>query len=104
MAIGSSDAPTKRAIVLSGGGARGAYEAGALRFLLQEFPKRSGLSVDFDIVSGTSVGAIHACFLAATAELGAERGELLTNIWEDLRVDEADLRAPRSRRPRPWKP
>ena len=88
MATGSSIAPPKRAIVLSGGGARGAYEAGVLRFLVEEFPKRSGLSVNFDIVSGTSVGAIHACFLAATAELGSERGQLLTNIWDDLRVDE----------------
>ena len=88
MAKASSAAPPKRAIVLSGGGARGAYEAGVLRFLLQEFPKRSGLPVNFDIVSGTSVGAIHACFLAATADLGAERGELLASIWDDLRVDE----------------
>ena len=88
MAKGSSVVPPKRAIVLSGGGARGAYEAGVLRFLLEEFPKRSGLSVEFDIASGTSVGAIHACFLAATADLGTERGPLLANIWEDLRVDE----------------
>jgi NTE family protein len=34
------------------------------------------------------VGAIHACFLAATADLGVERGDLLTHIWDDLRVDE----------------
>ena len=88
MAKGSSVAPPKRAIVLSGGGARGAYEAGVLRFLLEEFPKRSGLSVNFDIASGTSVGAIHACFLAATANLGPERGQLLSQIWDDLRVEE----------------
>ncbi len=78
----------KRAIVLSGGGARGAYEAGVLRFLLDEFPRRSGLSPDFDIVCGTSVGAIHACFLAATMHLGPERAERLLEVWETLRVDE----------------
>jgi len=74
--------------VLSGGGARGAYEAGVLRYLLVDFPRRTGLRADFDIVCGTSVGAIHACFLAATAHLQEERGELLLKIWEDLRVDE----------------
>ena len=63
MAAGHPRPKPKRAIVLSGGGARGAYEAGVLRFLLDEFPRRSGLSPDFDIVCGTSVGAIHACFL-----------------------------------------
>jgi len=83
------DGRPRRAIVLAGGGARGAYEAGVLRFLLETFPKRSGLPVDFEIVSGTSVGAIHACFLAATAHLdGAERGRQLVEIWENLHVND----------------
>lgn len=78
----------RRAIVLSGGGARGAYEAGVLRFILEVLPKRTGLDVSFDLVSGTSVGAIHACFLAATAHLDQnERGQRLTQIWENLNVD-----------------
>jgi NTE family protein len=78
----------KRAIVLAGGGARGAYEAGVLRYLLTEFPRRTGVRAKFDIVSGTSVGAIHACFLAATAHEGEERAQHLMDIWEDLQVDE----------------
>jgi NTE family protein len=77
-----------RSIVLSGGGARGAYEAGVLRFLVEALPARTGIEPKFDIVSGTSVGAIHACFLAATAHMGPERGDLLSRIWEGLRVDE----------------
>ena len=78
----------KRAIVFSGGGARGAYEAGVLRFLVEELPRRHGIRPHFDIVSGTSVGAIHACFMAATAEDGEDRGRRLAAIWEDLHVDE----------------
>jgi NTE family protein len=78
----------KRAIVLSGGGARGAYEAGVLRFLLDDFPKRTGLDPRFDIVCGTSVGAIHACYLAATAEGMPGRGQRLVDIWRELRVEE----------------
>ena len=78
----------KRAIVLAGGGARGAYEAGVLTFLLEDLPKRLGRPIDFDIVCGTSVGAIHAAFLAATADVSTGRGEALKEIWEKLRVDE----------------
>jgi NTE family protein len=78
----------KRAIVLSGGGARGAYEAGALRFLLDDFPRRSGLDPQFDILCGTSVGAIHACYLAGTAEGVENRGSRLVDIWKELKVDE----------------
>ena len=83
-----ADERPKRAIVLSGGGARGAYEAGVLRFLVEELPRRFSVRPDFDIVSGTSVGAIHACFMAATADGGEERGKRLAGIWEDLEVSE----------------
>jgi NTE family protein len=78
----------KRAVVLSGGGARGAYEAGVLRFILDELPKRTGITPDFEIVSGTSVGAIHACFVAATADEQEDRGKRLVEIWDRMRVQE----------------
>ncbi len=78
----------KRAVVLSGGGARGAYEAGVLRFILDELPGRTGIKPDFEIISGTSVGAIHACFLAATADETERRGERLVEIWDRMRVQE----------------
>lgn len=78
----------KRAIVLSGGGARGAYEAGVLRFILDELPRRYGVDPKFEIICGTSVGAIHAAFIAATADQIDGRGPRLVKIWEDLQVDE----------------
>ena len=87
MLIRPADKP-KRAVVLSGGGARGAYEAGVLRFILDELPARAGITPDFEIVSGTSVGAIHACFLAATADETDRRGERLVQIWDRMRVQE----------------
>jgi NTE family protein len=75
----------RRALVLSGGGARGAYEAGVLRYLFEALPRRLGHAPRIDIVSGTSVGAIHACFVAATAHLaGDARGERLQSVWESL--------------------
>ncbi len=79
---------TKRAVVLSGGGARGAYEAGVLRFILDDLPARTGITPEFEIVCGTSVGAIHACYLAATADQREGRGEGLVEIWNRMRVHE----------------
>jgi NTE family protein len=55
----ATSATTKTAVVLSGGGARGAFEAGVLKSLSQ---RRS-----FDIVCGTSIGAINAALTAQQA-------------------------------------
>ena len=78
----------RRAIVFAGGGARGAYEAGVIQYILDELPARLGHQPRFDILCGTSVGAIHACFLAATAHLTANRGARLANVWNSMRVEE----------------
>lgn len=76
------------ALVLSGGGARGAYEAGVLRYLREELPQPARSKVKFDILCGTSVGAVTACFMAATADRPEEQGRGLAAIWERLRFDE----------------
>src|SRR5207249_4322986 len=73
------------ALVMSGGGARGAYEAGVLRYLLDDLPHRLGRPVHFDIVTGSSVGAIHACYVAATIGQPAA-GLRLADIWRSLEV------------------
>jgi NTE family protein len=78
------NARPRRALVLSGGGARGAYEAGVLRYLFAGLPKRLGHAPRIDLVSGTSVGAIHACFVAATAHQGEERAAQLAEAWEGM--------------------
>ncbi len=69
-------------LVLAGGGARGAYEAGALSVLEPEL-ERAGARPE--IVVGSSVGAINAAHVAATRQLpaaaAAERGlETWSNI------------------------
>jgi len=48
------------ALVLSGGGARGAYHVGVLAGLAERLP-----GLEFPILSGMSVGAINTFFLAA---------------------------------------
>lgn len=78
----------RRAIVLSGGGARGAYEAGVVRYVLQELPRRLGHPPRLDILCGTSVGALTACWLAATADQGAERAHHLEQVWGTMRGEQ----------------
>lgn len=81
-------AAPRRALVFSGGGARGAYEAGVLRYLLDELPQRLGHPPDFRIVCGTSVGAIHACYVAAGADLGPGAGGRLVDFWTTMKIEE----------------
>jgi NTE family protein len=88
MSTPSKDGRLRRAVVLSGGGARGAYEAGVIRYLVEELPRRLGHPVRFDILCGTSVGAIHACYLAATAHEDADRGARLVELWKSMQLDE----------------
>ncbi|MDO8528030.1 MAG: patatin-like phospholipase family protein [Deltaproteobacteria bacterium] len=73
---------SKTALVLSGGGARGAYEAGVLYHLREKVaPDRHG----FAIHCGTSAGSLNSCFLAATAHDPTTQGKKLRLLWENLR-------------------
>lgn len=71
------------ALVLSGGGARGAYEAGVLAYLLEELPVKLGHQVQFDVITGTSVGGVHAAYLAAHGR-DADAGRRLRQVWLSL--------------------
>src|SRR6185369_6303168 len=76
----------KVALILSGGGARGAYEVGVLSYVLDGFARLRGGPPRIDIMCGTSVGAINACFLAAHLAdpvLGIRR---LVELWTDLNL------------------
>jgi NTE family protein len=70
-------------VVLPGGGARGACEAGALSVLL---PALEARGERVSIVCGTSVGSINAAFLAgAAAQPAAAQAEALLAHWRELR-------------------
>ncbi|TMA25950.1 MAG: hypothetical protein E6J78_16000 [Deltaproteobacteria bacterium] len=76
------------ALVLSGGGARGAYEVGILRYLLGELAPKIGPRARPRIFCGTSVGAINACAIAANhgaADFGVAR---LAERWCSLRLND----------------
>lgn len=65
----------RRAVALAGGGARGCYEFGVWTALRE-------LGVDFDVLTGTSIGAINAALMA--------QGDyaLTRELWETIRVDQ----------------
>jgi NTE family protein len=84
------------AIVLSGGGARGAYEVGALSVLLPVLEERGERP---RIVVGTSVGAFNAAYIAANAHRPvADALNDGIGWWTDLRWRDvmAPLTSPRS--------
>lgn len=70
----------KLALVLSGGGARGAFQAGALVELLAFF-ERTGKRIN--ILSGTSVGSLNGMSLAQAPSLAAAREEI-EQQWKRL--------------------
>src|SRR6185369_9744469 len=71
------------AIVLTGGGARAAYQSGVLRGMAKHLPE-----MRFPIISGISAGAINAAYLAAHAGTTAEAAVGLSHVWEKLRVED----------------
>lgn len=75
------------AVVLAGGGARGAYEVGALRYIVEEVSRQLGREVPLQILCGTSVGAINACFLAAVADGPRTRVRWLADRWRALEIE-----------------
>jgi NTE family protein len=76
------------ALVLSGGGARGAYEAGIIKWIRHVVPRELGHHANFRILTGTSVGAINACFLAATAEDLDNQGQRMADAWGSLCIED----------------
>src|SRR5258708_27808395 len=82
----STTGPRRIAMILSGGGARGAYEVGVLWYIFDEVTRILGAPPRIDVLCGTSVGAINACFLAAhfgDPVLGLRR---LVELWSDLQL------------------
>ncbi|MGH2867665.1 MAG: patatin-like phospholipase family protein [Solirubrobacteraceae bacterium] len=71
-------------LILSGGGARGAYEIGVLSELLpwleREYSQRP------DVIVGTSVGALNAAYIAANAGQAAEQLSADgARLWREIR-------------------
>ena len=67
---------SKIGLVLSGGGAKGAYQVGVVKALLEK-------NVAMDCIAGTSIGALNGSILASAPDLtvGFER---LEKVWQRI--------------------
>ncbi|WP_444885406.1 patatin-like phospholipase family protein [Microbulbifer sp. PSTR4-B] len=73
------------ALVLSGGGARAAYQAGVLKALAEVVPEDNARP--FKIICGTSAGAMNAMMLAAHPGTFKEAIESMCSVWMNLSVE-----------------
>jgi NTE family protein len=74
-------APTKKALVLSGGGGRGAYHIGVIEELIRQGWMEDGIGPD--IIAGTSIGAINAAALASGLKIAD-----LKQRWREMHTEE----------------
>ncbi|MCH7760005.1 patatin-like phospholipase family protein [candidate division TA06 bacterium] len=72
---------TKRALVMSGGGAKGAFELGAVDTLVRD------LNLEFDVIAGSSTGTLNAAMLAQGKgrEGLLESLQKLKDLWFGIR-------------------
>jgi len=80
-------------LVMAGGGARAAYQAGVLLAIAKLLPPGAGNP--FAIICGSSAGAINATGLACGAESFSRTAIYLSKLWQQLHVPmiyRADLR------------
>lgn len=69
----------KYALVLSGGGFKGAFQMGALNYLKDNWDTiNPGQPMKFDIIAGVSVGALNGAMMAM------EDQEALNQLWKDV--------------------
>lgn len=71
------------ALVMSGGGARAAFQVGFLRYVAELYP-----DLRVQIITGVSAGAINAAHIANHTGHFAEKIESLARLWSNLRTDQ----------------
>lgn len=83
-AVISAQPDDRHALVLSGGGARGAYEVGVMKALFEgAVPVLGGQPPEIRIFTGTSVGSLNAAFLAQQEQPSLESVGLLEELWRE---------------------
>lgn len=78
----TEDASSDLAVMLTGGGARAAYQVGLIQGIARHFP-----DLRFEIIVGVSAGAINAAYLAAYRGTLAEKADHLAQMWCELNCD-----------------
>lgn len=78
----TSDAKGEIAVMLTGGGARAAYQVGLIKGIATHFPH-----LKLKIITGVSAGAINAIYLAARPGSLIEKARNLERMWCELNCD-----------------
>lgn len=76
----------KVGLVLSGGGARGAYQSGVMK-AITEIAHTGAPSLPISIITGISAGAINAAYMSATWDDPVKSCQQLTEVWGKLTTD-----------------
>lgn len=76
-------------LILSGGGARAAYQVGVLSAIARMRQQAGGAQGNpFPVIAGTSAGAINAAFLACNADHFDQAIDELVQVWRDFQVEQ----------------
>lgn len=81
-----SQTPQKIGLILSGGGARAAYQVGVLKAIAEFTPRRA--HSPFQVICGTSAGALNAVTLAVNARHFRKGVKYLLGIWNNAQVSD----------------
>ena len=81
--------PVLTGLVLTGGGARAAYQVGVLKAVAR-IRRQSGFVTDnpFPVITGTSAGAINAAALASRADNFDGAVQTLCDVWENFHAEQ----------------
>ncbi|MDX1740118.1 MAG: patatin-like phospholipase family protein, partial [Rhodothermales bacterium] len=80
--FGRDSTPEQFGLLLSGGGARAAYQAGVLQYISDRFS-----DADFDVMTGVSAGAINTAYMSNTCGPLSESVKQLVKGWSEIRAD-----------------
>jgi NTE family protein len=78
---------SKIGLVLTGGGARGAYQAGVMQGIA-EIADDMGIVRPFSIITGNSAGALNAAYMAAYSDRIRRASVRLRRMWDNLSTDQ----------------
>jgi NTE family protein len=81
-----SQTPQKIGLILTGGGARAAYQVGVLKAIAEFVPRRA--RSPFQVICGTSAGALNAVTLAVNAQHFRKGVKYLLGIWTNAHVSD----------------
>lgn len=78
--------PQKIGLILTGGGARAAYQVGVLKAIAEFTPRRA--RCPFQVICGTSAGALNGVTLAVNAQHFRKGVKYLLGIWTNAQVSD----------------